>query len=68
MAPEETVTLTATVSPSGAAISWSSSDETIATVENGVVTAVAEGEAVITVTARYRGNTSTATCTVTVAE
>ena len=41
---------------------WSSSDEKIAKVENGKVTAVAEGEAVITVEAGDK----TATCKVTV--
>ena len=41
---------------------WSSSDEKIAKVENGKVTAVAEGEAVITV----KAGDKTATCKVTV--
>ena len=49
----ETITLTATKNPSNTTdtnkITWSSSDESIATVdENGVVTGVAEGEVVIT--------------------
>jgi uncharacterized protein YjdB len=66
--PEGTATLTATVTPSNAyvkTVSWSSSDETVATVEDGVVTAVAAGTATITVTATD-DNTKTATCTVTV--
>ena len=49
----EQETLTATVLPAGAtnkAVTWSSSDNTIATVSNGVVTAVAPGTASITVT------------------
>jgi uncharacterized spore protein YtfJ len=60
------LTLTATVLPNDAiqAITWSSSNENVATVNNGAVTAVAEGEAVITVTTVI-GN-KTATCTVTV--
>lgn len=62
-----TVTLTATVAPSDAtnkAITWSSDDETVATVEEGVVTAVAAGNATITVTTE--DGSKTATCSVTV--
>ena len=46
----ETVTLTATLTPNGSnsPITWESSDETIATVNNGVVTGVKAGTAVIT--------------------
>ncbi len=57
--------LTATVSPSNAdqTVTWTSSDEAVATVaQNGTVTAVAAGEAIITASAgAYR-----ASCTVTV--
>ena len=61
--PDEFARLTATVEPSSAgAVSWSSSDERVATVVSGFVTAVAEGTAIIT--ASVAG--STATCTVTV--
>ena len=62
-----TVTLTATVTPDNATdktVTWSTSDAAVATVENGVVTAVAAGTATITATA---GN-QTATCVVTVAK
>lgn len=57
-------TLTATVAPAGAdqIIAWSSSDETVAAVENGVVTAVGAGETIITAEA---GGVK-ATCVVTV--
>lgn len=65
--PEGTVTLTATYSPNNAVVTWTSSDETVATVEGGVVTGVSEGSATITATATYGGKTATATCVVTVA-
>ena len=63
----KTATLTATIIPSNATnknLSWKSSKESVATVENGVVTAVSEGEAKITVTTED-GNYS-AFCVVTV--
>ena len=61
-----TTVLTATVTPEDSTdtIEWTSSDDSVATVENGIVTAVATGEAVITVTV---GEYSAA-CTVTVKE
>lgn len=63
-------TLTATVSPATASnknVSWKSSDKNVATVSSkGVVTAVAVGTAVITVTSKD-GNAST-TCRVTVTQ
>ena len=60
-----TATLTATVSPSNAddpSITWSSDNTSVATVVNGVVTAVAAGTANITVTTVDGG--FTATCAV----
>ena len=63
----DTETLTATVEPSDATnknVTWSTSDASIATVTDGVVTAVAPGTATITVTTED-GN-KTATCAVTV--
>ena len=63
-----TLTLTATVTPDNATnkdVTWTSSNPSAATVnQNGVVTAVAPGTAVITVTTVDGG--FTATCTVTV--
>ena len=54
--------LTATGVPVGETVTWTSDDESVATVENGVVTAVAEGTATITATAGGKS----ATCKVTV--
>ena len=67
----ETFTLTATIAPEDAfvkSVTWSSSNEAVAIVdENGVVTAVAAGDAIITATAND-GSGVSATCNVTVAE
>lgn len=60
-------TLTATVEPSNAAnkqVTWSSDNEAVATVSEGVVTAVEAGTATITATTEDGG--FTASCTVTV--
>lgn len=60
-----TFTLVATVLPADAtnpSVTWTSSDPTVATVENGVVKALKAGTAVITAQAGEK----TATCTVTV--
>lgn len=63
----ETGTLTATVLPVNAGnknITWSTSNDAIATVADGVVSGVAAGTATITVTTEEGG--FTATCVVTV--
>lgn len=62
----KTFTLTATLEPSNAKgdIEWSSSDETVAKVEAGTVTAVAKGEAIVTAAV---GEIS-ASCVITVKE
>ena len=65
---DNTIQLTAAVEPATATnkkVDWTSSDEDVATVsESGLVTAVAQGEAIITVTTRDGG--FTATCKITV--
>ena len=62
----ETATLTATVLPSNTdedkTVTWTSSNERVATVRNGVVTAVSEGKATITA----KAGSKQATCEVTV--
>lgn len=63
----ETTTLVATVAPDDATVkmvAWSTSDETIATVADGAVTAVKAGTATITA----KAGDKKATCTVTVKE
>lgn len=65
-----TLTITATVSPSNATnqnLNWTSSNTSIATVSNGVVTGVAAGSATITASSTDGSNKS-ATCQVTVEE
>ena len=62
-------TLIATVKPDNASnkdVTWESRDETVATVDNGTVTAVAAGTATITVTTQ--DGSKTASCEVTVAQ
>ena len=55
-------TLVATATPEDAEVEWSSSDSTVATVENGKVTAVKAGTTTITA----KVGSATATCSVTV--
>ena len=64
----KTETLVATIAPANASdkeVIWTSNNEAVATVEGGVVTAVAEGSAVITATS-HENSEITATCNVTV--
>ena len=65
----DTLQLTETVLPSNATnknVTWSSSNTSVATVSNGLVTGISAGTAIITVTTTDGGYT--ATCTVTVTE
>ena len=62
------VTLTATTVPADATVTWTSSDNTIATVTNGVVSGVAAGTATITASITVEGVNYTDTCEVTVEE
>ncbi len=69
VAMNETLSFTATVAPSTATVkdvTWSSSDETVATVANGVVTLKQPGKTTITVTTV--DGEFTATCEVTVTD
>lgn len=64
-----TIALAAQTVPANTEITWSSSSETYATVdEEGVVTGVAAGSATITATITYDGTNHTDTCTVTVTQ
>ena len=65
---EETAELTATISPSDATnknIKWSSTNTNVATVENGIVTAIVPGTTTIVATAED-DSTITASCEITV--
>ncbi len=67
----QTITLTATVAPNNAtnkAVTWTTSNASVATVSGGVVTGVAEGTATITVTTADGSKTATKTITVTAAQ
>ena len=63
-----TAVITATVEPEGTemdAVTWTSSDETVATVNHGIIKGVNSGTAVITASTGFDGSVSAA-CTVTV--
>ncbi len=67
LSKDETAQLTATITPEDAAnknVVWSTSDSTIVTVEDGLITAIEAGKATITATTEEGGYT--ASCKVTV--
>lgn len=68
VAIEGTSTLTAATVPADAVVTWSSSDDEVATVEDGVITGVSAGTATITASITVDGTSYTDTCTVTVTE
>lgn len=60
----QTKTLTAETAPATATVTWSSGNESVATVAGGVVTAVAKGNTIITATITVDGVAYSDTCTV----
>ena len=64
---EGTAALTAVVIPAGTTVTWTSGSTSVATVSNGVVTGVAEGNTIITASITKDGVTYNDTCTVVVA-
>lgn len=68
--PSETKNLSASISPKNAYnknIRWTSSDSSVATVENGTITALSQGTATITAASEENSNIIS-TCTITVSE
>lgn len=65
---EGTAALTAVTVPEGEIITWSSANDTIATVTDGTVTGEAEGNTIITASITVDGVAYTDTCTVIVTE
>lgn len=62
------VTLAASVYPLGSSVTWTSDDDTVATVAGGVVTGEGAGNTIITAAITVDGVTFTDTCTVVVTE
>ena len=61
-----TLSITATTDPAGKDVTWTSSDESVATVSSGTVTAVGPGTCVITASATIGGEVKSASCAVAV--
>ena len=68
LAPEATKTFAVVTVPEDETITWASADTDVATVSNGVVTAVAAGNTIITASITVDGVTYNDTCTVVVEE
>ena len=64
----ESETISATTSPSGQSVTWSSSNTRVAVVSNGRITAVGAGSTIITASFSYGGTTYSESCSVTVRE
>ena len=64
----DTVTLVASVYPLGSSVTWTTSDDTVATVSGGVVTGEGAGNTIITAAITVDGVTFNDTCTVVVTE
>lgn len=62
----EDATVVAITTPVGQTVTWTTSDDTVATVVGGVITAEGAGTATITASMSYDGTTYTDTCAVTV--
>ena len=62
----ETATLSAITTPANQTIVWTTSEDTVATVDAGIITAEGAGTAVITATMTYNGVDYTDSCNVTV--
>lgn len=63
---DETATISAITTPANQSIGWTTSDDTVATVDAGIVTAEGAGAAVITATMTYNGVDYTDSCNITV--
>lgn len=68
IAAEATKELVATTTPADAVVTWTSGSTSVATVSDGVVTGVGEGNTIITASITVDGVTYTDTCTVVVTE
>lgn len=66
LSEDDTYTFATAVVPSDAEITWTSGSASVATVSNGVVTAVGTGNTIITASITVSGVTYTDTCTVVV--